>query len=117
MRRTPNLRISQWFRELQQRPWIVDAECGSRQDLPWIADQRPNHADYAAMYDVCNQCPVVRECARYALETHIGGGFYAGVWLPWASPNESRETKTLRQYAREALRATLRNIDAVVGNR
>lgn len=52
------------------------------------------------MERVCGDCPVRRDCARYAVE-NAAGGFYAGVWLPWAS--DSRRDKEARQRSIAAL--------------
>lgn len=110
MRRSPNITISQWFRQnnLLDRPWVQQSSCGARQDLPWVADARPTPQQMDAMYDTCIGCPVIRQCAAYAIDTHVGGGFYAGVWLPWVSPTESADTKLMRAYARRRLRRIAR---------
>lgn len=67
----------------------------------------PGIADLRRMAAVCEQCPVIGQCANYALRGNdgrgVGGGFYAGVWLPWSYYGEQ---KHLRATARRQLRRT-----------
>lgn len=110
MRRPPNISISQWFRQnaLWDQIWVGRAPCSQRQDLPWIADRKPTLEEFASMAVICGQCPVMRDCAHYAVATNNGrgvdGGYYAGAWLPWVSHAESGEVKLMRTRARRDLR-------------
>lgn len=106
MRREPNLAISGWFREhaVQSRPWIIRSNCRGHQSLPWTSDNRPSMDEYAAMNAVCIECPVIAQCAAYALVSR-SCGFYAGVWLPWHSSAEGDNTKAMRYRAKRQLKA------------
>lgn len=88
------------------RLWMVKAKCSGRLDLPWIADRCPVPADLTAMHQVCmSQCPVLRECAQYALRASGAvGGFYAGVWLPWITYDAGPELRLARERGRRRLR-------------
>jgi Transcription factor WhiB len=103
MGRLPNMQISQWFqRSMEDRPWISNAICSEYKHLPWISDIRPTPGEANAMRAVCQECPVARQCARYALNT--AGGFYAGVWLPWRTATESSDVALMRRISRTQLR-------------
>lgn len=102
MGRPPKLSISQWFRHNEERPWVRDARCGGRHDLPWDANHVPAQAQIEQMAAVCAQCPVIASCAAYALST--AGGFYAGVWLPWRTSNETDAVKLRRLRGRRELK-------------
>jgi hypothetical protein len=55
------------------------------------------------MAAICNDCPVILQCAGYGLEAP--GGFYAGVWIPWRQAgNEPSGTRELRMWGRRQLR-------------
>lgn len=53
------------------------------------------------MSEVCAECPVLIDCAGYALNKEVVGGFYAVVWLPW--PTGRRNEAQERWRARRAL--------------
>lgn len=103
MPRSANLGISTWFRQLGiiERPWVIRAACGGRQDLPWAGDTQPSFQELTQMHTVCSECPVAAFCADYGLTS--AGGFYAGVWLPWKS-SESDNLRYLRRRARNDLK-------------
>jgi hypothetical protein len=111
MSRRPNFSVSQWFRQLD-RPWTQRAACLEHQHLPWTDDRQPPASAVARMREICAECPVLIECARYALTGNNGhgadGGMYAGVWIPWSTRNGRMQDKELRRRGRCVLRALIR---------
>lgn len=94
---------------LQRQPnWMKDAACAARQDLPWVgvstetSETAPTVSQQREMAQVCADCPILYDCARYALDTKGVGGFYAGIWLPWPLQGGGpRARRTLRkQFAK-----------------
>lgn len=87
MRALPDFDAAQWSRELHYL-----GLCGKRRDLPWTDNATPTPIQMRAMQSVCEQCPIRRECASFALNERCGrgteGGFYAGVWWPWVGQLE-----------------------------
>lgn len=115
MRRAANLAISQWFRSnsLLSPSWASRGPCGlDRPDLPWVEDGWPTPEERMQMATVCASCPVITQCAQYAVYANggrgIDGGFYAGVWLPWSYSTESEDTKLMRTQARRRLKKLLK---------
>lgn len=76
-------------------------------------DRAPTDEQTAIMTAICDSCPVIMLCAKYALSANykhgVDGGFYAGVYMPWKSyyrdrnPHEETRTK-----AKELLRQRLK---------
>lgn len=98
--------VSQWFKRngIGPRPWIRDADCGHRQDLPWIGDTSPLPDELEQMRTICHGCPVIFSCADYGLTA--SGGYYAGVWVPWKSTTTDSEImRGVRNRSRDVLRA------------
>lgn len=60
--------------------WMDDAVC--RPDVAWTGDTMPDADVLRRLAAVCARCPVIAECAAYALEARCETGMYAGVWLP-----------------------------------
>ena len=58
------------------------------------------------MSAVCAGCPVLMDCAVYAL-SEASGGFYAGIWMPWDKSN-SVTLMSNRRHARNVLRDRVR---------
>jgi len=88
--------------------WMSDAECVNHQDLPWTADFMPIPTEIEKMSSVCKQCPVIVQCASFALaDSPTGGGFYAGVWLPWHGVGTRRDMHHGRTLLRRLTRAKL----------
>jgi hypothetical protein len=105
MGRPAKLSLSGWFRQhgIDDRPWVRSARCGGHKDLPWISDTAPTPVETLRMAAICNDCPVILQCAGYGLEAP--GGFYAGVWIPWRQAgNEPSGTRELRMWGRRQLR-------------
>jgi hypothetical protein len=105
MGRAPNWTMTQWFRRLTPGDnWKGKAPCSEypHHTLPWTGDHSPSPEHYLAMINVCATCPVIIECARYAIED-AEGGFYAGVWLPWTTIADSVANRGLRRRAKAAL--------------
>jgi Transcription factor WhiB len=80
-----------WHTPGRDHAWMRDAAC--RPDPTWTADHKPRPELLQALRDVCDHCPVIRQCAAHAITEKLGGGVYAGVWLPH------------RHYSAEWLRA------------
>jgi hypothetical protein len=97
------MRVSQWYRQLRSSDWWTEkAECHKRQELPWTGDSAPSPFERSTMASLCDQCPAIVDCARFALDNGATGGFYAGVWLPWLS--EGRDNKAIRRHSLTILR-------------
>jgi hypothetical protein len=79
-----------------------EAKCCKAQHLPWTDDHAPAKRAFDEMSAICAECPLLMQCAEFAL-TEAVGGFYAGVWLPWKTPREAVH----RRAARVLLRKTL----------
>lgn len=62
--------------------WRRYAVCHSRLDLPWTPEEAPDAVSVLEMRTLCEGCPVRQACAVYGLTQP--GGFYGGVWVPWA---------------------------------
>lgn len=88
-----------------QGNWADKAECRGLLELPWQSDKRPDDGWMAAMAEVCDSCPIRRECATSALSLKDSGGFWAGVWIPWYLDNG-----VVNSVARDQARAMLRRI-------
>ena len=110
MRRRPNWSVSMWLKENAEmsRAWVIEAECGWHQHLPWISDNRPDDECMREMREICQGCPVRGMCASFAVKSGNGsgvdGGFYAGYWIPWKYPSESDTARTSRAWARRRLK-------------
>jgi hypothetical protein len=105
MGRTPNLKISQWFKQggVFLEGWEDLANCRGRHDLPWTPNFRPSFEDQRAMADVCSDCPVMAKCAQRGLGAV--GGFYAGVWIPWKTLTpDTDDTRAIRIHGRRKLK-------------
>lgn len=104
---------TQWFAQnaLWNAEWVTKAICPWRQDLPWIEDRRPSPDQLSEMQLMCERCPVLKQCAAFALDTRggkgIDGGFYAGQWFPWPYSSESADIRLLRRRSRERLKQIL----------
>ena len=81
------------------------ARCPDRLDLPWIADTTPTDDEHRQMTAICNTCPIIIDCALFALDAK--GGFFAGIWLPWDPPTTAALREN-RRTARTALRQKVR---------
>lgn len=90
------------------------AMCGRNMALPWTAEKCPEPSSLLVMQDICvNQCPVMFQCAQFALHggnngRGVDGGFYAGVWLPWVTQDERVAVRGARERARRLLRSMRR---------
>jgi hypothetical protein len=63
--------------------WMDDARCDS--DAAWVTEYgmfSPPAEVLARLQAVCLECPVIRDCARYAIANRLEGQFCAGVFLP-----------------------------------
>lgn len=91
------------------------AACAMRPNLPWIADFAPSLEDRYAMSEICDTCPVLRDCAAWItarLNSHpMTGGYYAGVWLPWPKQAGDINNSVGRRSARDTLRQKARTLD------
>lgn len=66
--------------------WMLDAACGRRPDLPWLADSTDvNPDDEATMGAVCRHCPVIASCQGFAHHVGASGGFWAGAFYDASS--------------------------------
>lgn len=68
--------------------WMTHAECTP--NPAWTTDHRPNMPLMRVLSKICDRCPVMADCAAYALNNPVEAhsGVYAGVWLP---PRRNRE--------------------------
>lgn len=63
--------------------WMDDIRCDS--DAAWVTEYglcQPPPKVMARLQAVCLGCPVIRDCARYAIENRLEGQFAAGHFLP-----------------------------------
>lgn len=59
--------------------WMAGGACLSRGDLPWIADaEQTTTWDRLAMGTLCQDCPVLSDCAGYTSREKVTAGFWAG---------------------------------------
>lgn len=82
------------------------ARCIGRDDLPWTSDTTPESQHRRDMARICEDCPILLDCALYALD--VKGGFYAGVWIPWdktTSPALASDRRAARTALRQLARA------------
>lgn len=90
------------------RPWVREARCGWLLELSWISDARPTDDELDTMQRICDACPVRIACAQFATTANNGrgvdGGFYAGIWIPWANSTETEATRLVRSRGRRKLR-------------
>jgi Transcription factor WhiB len=60
--------------------WMAGGACLTRGDLPWIADpDQSTPWERLAMAELCQDCPVLPACARYARREKVTAGFWAGA--------------------------------------
>ena len=72
--------------------WHQHAACNGYDNNIFFPDDRNG---YAAAKAICAQCPVIKECREWAVETNP----YAGVWGGLSQPQLKRlrsQRKTLR---------------------
>jgi Transcription factor WhiB len=102
--RRPNMGLPLRLRQhlLRNRQWTRKAKCGEHQDLPWHPDSQPHPLVLLDMATICEECPVIKDCARYALADDGAAGVYAGVWIPW--PSSSANVREIRTMARRRLK-------------
>ena len=110
------MNVKQWMKANSDmdRPWVSKAKCGWLLGLSWISDTTPQESELAHMRAVCDGCPVRTRCAAWATNANNGrgvdGGFYAGVWIPWAT--ESDGIRVVRSRARRRLRELAGLVDS-----
>lgn len=60
--------------------WMRLALCSLFPTLPWLVEpQRRSPAAAGSMGLVCRLCPVHEACERFATETAVSSGFWAGA--------------------------------------
>jgi hypothetical protein len=60
--------------------WMTRGSCLGLGDLPWTADPETTTAwDRLTMAAVCQECPVLTDCARFATSKKMTAGFWAGT--------------------------------------
>lgn len=59
--------------------WMLKAACTP--NPAWTSENKPTQV-LPQLRAICSRCPVIADCANYALEHHLHGGVYAGVYLP-----------------------------------
>jgi Transcription factor WhiB len=69
-----------WHTPGYNHAWMTQARC--RPNPAWTPERQPNTELLIALREICDQCPVIRQCASHALNERLHGGVYAGVWLP-----------------------------------
>lgn len=59
--------------------WMREGACLDHGDLPWIADPEQIAAwDRLVMGALCQDCPVLSDCAGFATAEKVTAGFWAG---------------------------------------
>lgn len=94
--------------------WMGDAAC--EPDPAWTTttiagrygerEVDPNPTTLVRLAGICAGCPVIRECASYALDANVSGGMYAGVWIP--SNSSAWSTRRTRDARRALLARAVR---------
>jgi hypothetical protein len=113
---SPPAESKKWFENYVDDIWKRRSLCNRRPELPWTADFSPSVGERSVMAAICMTCPVLKDCADYAHNSHGGagveGGFYAGVYIPWKSETGglSRENRAVRADSRTTLRRLIRRL-------
>jgi hypothetical protein len=71
--------------------WMAEAACVGVQDLPWTTDTHARTGPTVLgqiMAETCAACPVRAECAAYAVDNDICGGYWAGADRALPQPAE-----------------------------
>jgi WhiB family redox-sensing transcriptional regulator len=71
-----------WELKNNTTDWKWDAACTGMGPEVFYLEQgkkAENNMKIRAARQVCNHCPVRRECLQYALDNHIGFGIWAGT--------------------------------------
>lgn len=71
----------------------------------WTPERRPARTVRLHLEQMCQRCPVRRQCATDALATDAETGFYAGVWVPERKDNSAHDKARTWSGARDQLRA------------
>ena len=58
----------------QDPQWMIEAKCADIEDLDYF---EPEH--YMAAVAVCCTCPVINDCANYAIHAGITEGVWGGL--------------------------------------
>ena len=67
--------------------WMGDGACLSEGDLPWTADPEQTTAwQRRVMGALCQDCPVLSDCAGFAKRAKVTAGFWAGRHRDTGSP-------------------------------
>lgn len=62
-----------------EETWMAQGSCRRYPELGWIRDSADvGLGEVSTMSVICGACPVVGECAGFALRKHITSGFWAG---------------------------------------
>lgn len=90
--------------------WMDNAVCDD--DPAWVTEyglcQPPPHV-LARLQAICNTCPVIKQCATYAIENRLEGQFVGGQFVPFR--NSSSGKPDTRGYT-DAVRLLKRKADA-----
>ena len=85
----------------KDRDWMIDAQCRGLPPEEFTPELPPNANVEAATRvaaKVCATCPVIAECAQYALATGNLHGLWAGVPFGGSSSDKARYAR-LRNIA------------------
>lgn len=82
--------------------WQAAALCRLEDAGRFTPDTRPAASELRALADICQNCPVITQCAAFALQNRLHG-FYAGVWVKGHESGPAR--RALRRLS-EALAMT-----------
>lgn len=87
---------------MQPQPWMTEAKCADMD--PTLFDWQPESispkahtAEQLRAAQLCDGCPVMRECARFAYEVRPSETIYAGIAFPALERDRSKSAKLAYQ--------------------
>ncbi|MBA4504225.1 WhiB family transcriptional regulator [Corynebacterium sanguinis] len=90
---------------MNRHEWLLRAKCRSLDpelfDLSNVRDIKGSeyHSRDAIAEQLCYGCPVIRECARDAMDPLAVGTVRAGVWIPVVSESGMHARRHARRLA------------------
>lgn len=87
--------LQSWLSYEHAPDWRDQAACKGKTDLFFIEARCTNqHKQIKDCRAICEECPVIDDCRRWALAEHIDYGFVGGMTV-----NERREIRRKRRVA------------------
>ena len=83
--------------------WMGEALCGRHRSADWTTE-KPSAEVRRRLAEICAACPVIGECAAYALASEAEIGTYAGVLVPLRGVKPTKPTKRWNRARAELAR-------------